>query len=356
MRYMTLLLLVFALSFKLSAQTSDKPLEMARAAIKKMDSGEIAEALDLLERAWKMDPDNQLYPYEIGYAHYLNKDYPAAVKILKKLSKKPGAGKQVYSLLGNSYDNLDNQKKAVKAYEAGIKAFPGSGIFYVELGILEGRRSNWNEAGKYWEQGIVTEPDYASNYFHLANLFAQTDNRIWALLYGEIFINLERNSSRTPVMSEKLYVTWRDAVKLEGDSAQVALYKNINWSITDVEELKFPAPLIYTTAVTLGTTAVTGETDLNSTTLDKVRAQTLSFWEDKGYFEEYPNVLFDYQKSIRDAGHFEAYNYWLVSQGDPVGWEFWLDEHAEEFDAFVDWFNANPLEIPKGQVLVRSTF
>ncbi len=331
-------------------------LEMAKKAVAMMDEGKIEESLELLEKAWKMDPKNQLYPYEIGYAHYLNKDYTAAAKVLKKLSKKPGASKQAFSLLGNAYDNSENQKKAIKAYKAGIKAYPESGIFYVELGILEGRRGNWNEAGRYWEAGIITEPNYPSNYFHLANLFAQTDNRIWALLYGEIFINLERNSKRTPVMSESLYLNWRNSVKLEGDTARVDLYKNINWSMTDAMELKFPTSLMYTTAVTFGTTAATGETDLNSETLHKIRAQTLSFWEDKGYFEEYPNVLFDYQKSIRDAGHLETYNHWLVSQGDPVGWEFWLDAHKPEFDAFVEWFNANPLKIPKERVLVRSTF
>lgn len=355
MRILIFLFLLITLNVATYAQ-ADEALEMAKTAVEKMDAGEIAEALDLLEKAQKMDPGNQLYPYEIGYAHYLNKDYAAAAKVLKKLSKKTGAGKQVFSLLGNAYDNLDNQKKAIKAYRSGIEAYPESGIFYVELGILEGRRGNWNEAGRYWEQGIVTEPNYPSNYFHLANLFAQTDNRIWALLYGEIFINLERSSRRTPVMSESLYVTWREAVKLEGDTARVDLYKNINWSMTDAAELKFPTPLIYATAVTFGTSAVTGETDLNSTTLHAVRAQTLSFWEDRGYFTEYPNVLFDYQKTVRDAGHLEAYNHWMVSQGDPVGWEFWLDANKEEFDAFVSWFNANPLEIPEGRVMVRSTF
>ncbi|TXF90373.1 tetratricopeptide repeat protein [Neolewinella aurantiaca] len=355
MRILSLISFFLLLSFALPAQ-NEEALEMAKAAITKMDDGDISEALELLEKAWKMDPGNQLYPYEIGYAHYLNEDYAAAVKVLKKLSKKQGAGKQVFSLLGNAYDNLDNQKKAVKAYKTGIKNYPESGIFYVELGILEGRRNNWNEAGKYWEQGIVTEPNYPSNYFHLANLFAQTDNRIWALLYGEIFMNLERNSRRTPLMSESLYVTWRESVKLEKDSATVDLYQSINWSMTDAMELKFPAPLIYSTAVTFGTTAVTGKTDLNSTTLHELRAQTLSYWEDKGYFSEYPNILLDYQKTVRDAGHFETYNYWLMSQGDPVGWEFWLDGHQEEFDAFVSWFNANPLEIPKEKVMVRSTF
>ncbi|MFT5015500.1 MAG: tetratricopeptide (TPR) repeat protein [Neolewinella sp.] len=355
MRLLTLLFILFTASITLHAQPAEA-LEIAKAAITKMDEGKIEEAIAILEEAWKMDQSNQLYPYEIGYAHYLNKDYKAAAKVLKKLAKKPGAEKQVFSLLGNAYDNLDNQKKAVKAYKSGIKAHPESGTFYVELGILEGRRSNWKEAGKYWEMGIVTEPNYPSNYFHLANLFAQTDNRIWALLYGEIFINLERNTQRTPVMSESLYVTWRESVKLEGDSVTINLYQDINWSITDVDNLKFPAPLVYATAVTFGTTAVTGETDLNSTTLHKVRAQTLSFWEDKGYLKEYPNVLMDYQKFVRNAGHFETYNHWLVSQGDPVGWEFWLDTHGEEFDAFVDWFNANPLEIPKGKIMVRSTF
>lgn len=71
MRLLPLFFFLLTTSFCLHAQPTEA-LEIAKAAITKMDNGEIEEALALLEKAWKMDPKNQLYPYKIGYAHYLN--------------------------------------------------------------------------------------------------------------------------------------------------------------------------------------------------------------------------------------------------------------------------------------------
>jgi len=353
-----LLLLGTGLLSAQSVADKEKAMELGRAAITKMDNGEIKESLALLKQAAELDPDNLIYPYETAYAHYLGQDLQSAIKVAKKLVKKPGAGKQVFSLLGNSYDLIGNQKKAEKYYKAGIKAYPESGIFYVELGILEGRRNNWDQTAAYWEQGILTDPNYPSNYFHLANLFANTKEHIWTVLFGEIFMNLERSTARTEAMSETIYLAYRKAITLEGDSARVNFARNVPMTISvdNLTDFKLPATMIYGLGMTFGTVAVTGETEVNSTTLCTIRDNFLEFWADKDHGSTYPNVLIEYQQKIKELGYLEAYNNWLFSQGDPVGWEFWIDAHDDEFKSFLEWFTENQLQVPREKALIRRSF
>ncbi len=331
-------------------------MSLARKAISIMEEGQTEEAIQLLREAEELDPANPVFPYEIGYAHYLAEAYGQAAKVLKKTSKRKDPGAQVFSLLGNAYDNLGNQKKAIKAYEAGIKAYPGSAIFYVELGILEGRRNKFNDAIRYWEQGVRVDPNYASNYFHLANIFAQTEEHIWTVLYGETFINLEPGSGRTQAMSKTLYQAYQKAIDLRGDSAKVDFVRQMTMTISDLTSLKLPAPMMFGKAMTMGTLAVTGQTETDATNLLKIRTAFLDNWYDEGHAETYPNVLIDRLRALQGAGHLEAYNYWIFSQGDPVAYEFFTSDNATAFRAFAEWFGDHPLDIPQDRALTRASF
>ena len=64
---------------------------LGRQAIMLMDEGRIEESVILLEQAQKLDPDNMIYPYEIGLAYYRSEQYDKAIKIYKKLVKRDAA-------------------------------------------------------------------------------------------------------------------------------------------------------------------------------------------------------------------------------------------------------------------------
>ncbi len=52
----------------------DKAQEKAGEAIKEEDAGgNMKDVVKLLEEAQKLDPGNSKYPYELGYAYYLQK-------------------------------------------------------------------------------------------------------------------------------------------------------------------------------------------------------------------------------------------------------------------------------------------
>ena len=55
-----------------------------------------------------------------------------------------------------------------------------------------------------WELGIKTDPSYAGNYYYASRYYFFTTDKVWALIYGEIFINMESYSSKTAEMKSLL--------------------------------------------------------------------------------------------------------------------------------------------------------
>ncbi len=110
-------------------QSTNKTIakEKTKEAVQLMDAGKIEESLKLLKEAVKLDPDNMDYPYEMGYAYYLSKDYKKAIECLESIRNHKDVNDRVYQLLGNSFDYYGQSDKAIQTYESGLKLFPNSG-------------------------------------------------------------------------------------------------------------------------------------------------------------------------------------------------------------------------------------
>jgi hypothetical protein len=86
----------------------------------------------------------------------------------------------------------------------------------------------------------------------------------------------------------------------------------------------------------------------------RMREQFLELYYKQKHHVEYPNVLFDYQKKVRDAGHLTAYNYWILSYGDREGFRAWSDKNPEAWKSFMKWFQDNRLTLNKGRHFLRN--
>lgn len=329
-----------------SQSDSKKAFELGREAIREIESGNIEPAIELLEQAQKLDPDNIDYPYEIAYAHYLDKDYKAAIKILKGLTKHGKVNDLVYQMLGNAYDMDKKPSKAIKTYEAGLKQFPSSGRHYLERGNMELMAERYSEAMGYYEAGIERAPAFPSNYYWASKLYMNSNNEVWGLLYGELFINLERNSARTAEISKLLYDTYKNGIVFESDSEMtISLCQSMSLNMDEMGEgkdLKLPFCMVYEPTMLLSI-AFTSSITFHS--LDTIRTGFLKNYYAMGHHKTHPNVLFDYQRKIQEAGHLEAYNHWLMLKGDEQAFALWHESNQEKWEAFVEWFTDNPLKL-----------
>lgn len=335
---------------------SEEAHQIVKQAIKAMDAGNFTEARNLLDAAEKQAPGWQILAYERAFSYYLQKDYSKAIKLGEKLIEHPDCEVESYQMLGNSYDFAGKRKKAVDVYEAGLKRFPNAGHLYLERGNIELMEKQYSAAREYYEKGIKADPEHASNYFRGAQMYLISDQEIWGMLYGEIFMNMERSSERSGLMSKMLYDTYHSQIKLKGDSGSVSFISN-NISISMEQTKKKNAASLMRSLMMLDLSGfghdyevMTGlaahdEKVIDLAALNRIRTRFLDNYYSNKFNEKYPNLLFEYQHQVQEAGHLEAYNYWILRKGDESAFKAWREANGPKWDAFIEWFKLHPMEV-----------
>jgi tetratricopeptide (TPR) repeat protein len=342
---------VFILSLALNAQNEtnkERAFNLGMEAVKAMDNeGNYEKAITLLQEAQSLDKQNINYPYEISYSYYLLKNYSKTIEILEKIKNHKNVNDRIYQLLGNSYDYTGNPEKALSIYRKGLKKFPNSGKLYLEQGILENSRENYNKAIAYWEKGIEVEPTFSSNYYWLGKTFSYSDEKIWSILYGEIFINLERNSNRTAEISELLYKTYKESIHITSDSTGGVSFSKVNIIGFKKNKIQIPFPIVFglTMTASLRVEILNKETQISISSINKIRQSFIFNWYSQKRNKKYPNIIFDFQKQLKDEGNFESYNYWLFMKGNEIEFNKWLLSNQPKFDKFIEWFLDNPMDL-----------
>lgn len=67
-----------------------------------------------------------------------------------------------------------------------------------------------SEAIQQWEKGIQADPSFAGNYYNAAVHYANTGNKVWPLIYGEIFVNMESLTERATAMKKLLLQQYKE--------------------------------------------------------------------------------------------------------------------------------------------------
>lgn len=349
-----LLLLPFA---ALCQDKREQARAMVREAIEMMENGRIDEAIAHLRKAEKLDPGRHVYPYEIGFAHQLRKDYKKAAPEFRRATRCDDATDQCWQMLGNVLDLGGDPAKAHEAYDEGLKRFPNSGRLHMEKGTMFHQKGQLGEAAAWYEKGIAAEPMYPTNYHRLAVLFLSTEEVVWGMIYGELLINLERSSARAAQLSKLLFDTYKRAITFPTDSSAAVSFSR-RASMPRGDELgpdgqpRMPFALAgYELPLML---AVGQERAITLESLDRIRARFLDAYYEQGHDRTWPNALFAYQRKAQQAGHLSAYNHWVLMKGDEAAFEAWRDAHADQWRAFVDWFLENRLALDGANRFIRT--
>ncbi len=314
-------------------------------AIELMDQGVYGESLKLLDEAEALDPGTYIYTYEKAFAWYLQQDYPTAIKLLKKCLKYKDANSQVYQMLGNAYDFSGDPEKALSTYAKGMKKFPNAGRLYMESGVIYLNNKDYNTALSWFEAGINADPRHSSNYYRAAYLYLNSNNKAQGMVYAETFMNLERGTARTEIMSKWLYDGYVDNISFPNDSTVVTDFSNniLNiGSIKKVGDFKIPFSIIYELVLS---TATIGVHSVDMPSVCRIRENFVNAWygDDPAWYKSFSPPVFDYQRKVTEAGHFEPYTWWLLMKGDEDAFREWRADNGEKYDAFVEWFGENPI-------------
>jgi tetratricopeptide (TPR) repeat protein len=313
-------------------QTAKLLQETARTLVQK---GDYDNAVLMLDRARKQEPDNVDLLRELVFANYLKRDFAQAIEVGKELVEKPNADQQSFQVLGLAYKAIASYKECAKLYRTALRRFPNSGVIYNEYGELSAMDNELEEAIVQWEKGIELDPGYSSNYYNATMYYSNGKNWLRAALYGELFLNLESYSTRTEEIKSKLYKIWATLLS-PGYLLQAAEQKNLSAFEKAVYN-------------TLGKAAAGAKDGAMMNQLAAVRTGFLLQWM-QGNQKTWPYRLFDHQQYLVSQGLFEAYNYWLF--GNSLGGEAyagWQKTHTKETEGFRNFQQSRVFKIPAGE-------
>jgi len=310
------------------AQRADSLHQIARQF---MRTGDYPNAIIVLTNALKKDPGNIEIQKDLTFTYYLQRNYSAAVESGRKLIERNDADEQCYQILGMAYNAINEKKQADKMYKQGIKKFPSSGELYNEYGEMLWVEKD-AEAIKFWEKGIEVDPNYSSNYYNASRFYYYTYDKVWCLIYGEIFINMESYSKRTPEIKSLL---------VEG-------YKKL---FTDLKSPKSVSKNPFENAYLAVMTDQSPSVALGVTpeSLNILRSKFVLEWFEK-YGDKYPFRLFEYQRQLLKEGLFDAYDEWAFGSASGLAaFQSWTVQHADDYNRFINFQKGRVFKIPPGQ-------
>jgi len=319
-KYLSLILLVIA-SFLATAQPEDPKTLHENAII-------------VLTRVLQQDKNNLEMQKDLVMTFFLKRDYQKAKEGAEELMSREDADVVTFQIAGNIYKALEEVKECEKMYKKALKKFPKSGSLHSEYGELLFAIKDFS-AIQLWEKGIEVDPGFGGNYYNAALYYFYAKDKVWSLIYGEIFVNMESLSERGAAMKQQLLQAYKE--KLFADA-------NL---MTGEEKNKSEFAKAFLTSMekqsSLANKGITVET------LSMIRTRFILDWYATNA-AKYPFKLFDYHKQLIAGGMFDAYNQWLFGSTENLAaYDNWTKTHSEEYAGFNAFQKNRVFRMPQGQ-------
>ncbi|MGC4234142.1 MAG: tetratricopeptide repeat protein [Niabella sp.] len=302
-----------------------------------MQSGDLDNAVLVLTKAREADKNDMELQKDLALAYYYKKDYAKALETIKVVIASPDCDAMAYQLAGNIYKAQENYKEAEKNYKDGLKDFPNSGPLYNDYGELLEILKNPAGAIGQWQKGMQVAPSYGGNYYNAAvYYYKQQDDKIWAIIYGEIYANMESLNPKANNIKKMVLDAYKQKLFISNNlKADAANQKNA-----------FAKAVIETFAKQSGISAQ----GITPESLAMIRTRFILDWN-TSYAKEFPFRLFDYHQQLMKDGLFDSYNQWMFGPVDnQPTFEQWVGAHKEEYDKFTAFHTSRIFKMPAGQV------
>jgi tetratricopeptide (TPR) repeat protein len=297
-----------------------------------MRQGDYANAILVLNRAIKLEPKNIEIAKDLGLNYYFSKDLTKALETYKPILEREDADDQCFQIAGDIYLAMDDTKECEKVYKKGLKKFPESGALYNVYGELLWAQKDYS-AIKQWEKGIETNPGFSKNYYNACKYYYFTTDKVWSILYGEIFLNIEPYSTSSAEVKNLL---------LEG-------YKKL-FADADLEkDAAGQSGFVQAFLQSMNKQSALASTGINAESLTMIRARFILDWyNDAG--DKFPYKLFELQRQLLQEGMFDAYNQWIftVAQNLPA-YQNWITVNTAAYSELNRFQKGRIFKIPAGQ-------
>lgn len=332
MKQLSLLLLSAVFSITAFAQQNADTLQQTGRNY--MRKGDWGNAIIVFNRALQQKPGDVDILNDIAYTYFLQRDFTRSIETIKPVLESENADVRSFQIAGTDYRAIEEVKEGTKVYEKGLKKFPFSGVLYSEYGELLWQKKDYN-AIKQWETGIKVDPNFAGNYYNATRYYFLTTDKIWALIYGEIFVNMESYTIRTAEVKSILYDGYK---KLFADADLLKNYKPKNKNAFEQAFL-----------TAMNTQSYKAATGINPEKLIEIRKGFVKNWFEVSA-KEFPFRLFEYQQQLTKLNMFDAYNQWIFGSAISADqYQSWIKNNDTAYKAFNDFQRGRIFKLPKDQ-------
>jgi len=316
--YPILVRIILLILFPFSVATAQDAKEMHETAKEFMKQGDYNNAILTLNKAIAINSTDESLTRDLATSYYFKKDYRKALNVIDPLLDTDEPAPEVYLIAGKVYYSLKMMDEAEKVYRTGIRKFSRNGAMYNDFGEFLWNQKN-EEAINEWEKGIEKDPAYPNNYYNAARYYSTTSNKIWGLLYGEIFLNMMPFSKKTPEIKELLLEAHK---KIFTDASLENNKENNRFETAYRQTMKKQSSL--------------AGGNITPESITMIRTRFILDWFSETKRPSF--MLFDFQKQLLQDGLFDAYNQWVFGSAQSLpAFQSWVNAHPDEYAAFISF-------------------
>lgn len=310
---------------------------MQESARSYLGRGDYANAIMMFSQAIRQAPSDVSLRRDLSYTYFLSGDTKKAKEIIGPVVSSEAADEQTYQVAGAIENALGNTGKARRILNEGIEKYSNSGLLYNSKGNLLSADKGSKDALEAYNTGIQVEPSYPMNYYNAAKIYFQEDNAVWALLYAEIYVNLDQASPRTIEVKKMMIDAYRKLFTPGKDEALPGFQSSGSKAARKADFSGIYKNLMLKCAPAISD-------GLSTENLIMLRTRFMLAYS-KDYSVNYPFTLLSYQDKMLHDGVYDAYNQWLFGAVDnSQEFSLWVKVNNKEYTAFESWRKRNPLQ------------
>jgi tetratricopeptide (TPR) repeat protein len=157
---------VLVRAHKLAPENPDIIYSLARVS---MSQNYYEDSIPLLESGLKIAPQRADLRAALGESYFMSGKVEKAIEEFKQLIELDPSARS-YALIGLCYRQLGRFDEARKYFQEGLKKDPHNAACLFNLGYIEQRQGNHVGAERYFQETLRANPDHAEALLELANL------------------------------------------------------------------------------------------------------------------------------------------------------------------------------------------
>jgi len=158
-------------------------------------AGETEKAIDFLERAFRINPQNELILYELGYYYDKKQDFEKSILYYNKYLDLDPFNASVWYNLGITYNRTGKHDEAIEAYDFSIALQDSFEQAYFNKANALSNCNRYEEAIKCYQEYLELDKANDDAYCYL----------------GECYLNLERNN--------EALINYRKAIRINKNNS-----------------------------------------------------------------------------------------------------------------------------------------